>query len=223
VLIVYDSDEAKTIALQHSPSLNSTAKFFDDDIDRSSHGAMAITHASDRRTGNGNRSTKTPTFFTQLYRHGQGTARAPLKNAQDYFITKRAGFPWATIPDFVVGRAGVDNWLLVTALARRAAVVDVSRTVTARHQVRSGYDPAAHFRQPGGDATVNYVLAGRSFDYSLGLTECAPLETALAPDSSSTTATASDCHGRRTVVLRRRPLSRYCQRAFVKQRRLSRA
>ena len=122
-----------------------------------------------------------------------------------------------------MGRAGVDNWLLATALAQRGtAVVDASRTVTARHQVRSGYDPAAHLAQPGGDATVNYALAGRSFDYSLGIIDCAPLETAPA----EVALTAADRPGGggecRRVVLRRRALSRYCRRAFIKQRTLSR-
>lgn len=190
---------------------------------------------TDRRAGNGSRSTETAALFRQrglLYRRGRrgasGSTAASLKNAQDYFITKRSGLPWSTIPDFVVGRAGVDNWLMVTALARRAAVVDASRTVTARHQVRSGYEPAAHFSQPAGDAAVNYVLAGRRFDYSLALTDCAPLETSPAASAAGSTSTdadgqisGGDCDGSRTAVLvRRRTLSRYCRRAYVKLRAL---
>jgi len=147
---------------------------------------------------------------------------APLKNAQDYFITKRSGFPWSSIPDFVVGRAGVDNWLLVTALARRAAVIDASGTITARHQVRSGYKPSAHFTQPTGDTSVNYALAGRSFDYSLGLTDCAPLETATVPVTAAGRRSTKGCDERPTIVLRRRHFNRYCRRAYVKLRGLHR-
>lgn len=39
-------------------------------------------------------------------------------NAQDYFISTKNGYPWDTIPDFVVGRVGYDNWLVVTALTK---------------------------------------------------------------------------------------------------------
>ena len=179
------------------------------------------------QTTNGNRSAETTRFFqrrTALDQHGRGTASGtpttPLKNAQDYFITKRSGFPWSTIPDFVVGRAGVDNWLMVTALARRGAVVDASRTITARHQVRPGYKPSAHFTQPTGDANVNYALAGQWFDYSLGLTDCAPLETAPAPPTIAGHQQTYDCD--RTIVLRRRQFNRYCWRAYVKLRGLHR-
>lgn len=179
------------------------------------------TFVPNRKSDNGSWSTETTTSFPRnrlLFQ--QRAAAAPLKNAQDYFITTRSGFPWSTIPDFVVGRAGVDNWLLVTALARRAAVVDASGTVTARHQVWSGYKPSAHFTQPVGDATVNYVLAGHSFDYSLGLTDCAPLETTAV--ATLTGAGKNNCDNRRTVTLRRRQLSRYCRRAYVKLRGLHR-
>jgi len=166
-----------------------------DDVDI--HGATLSKQASDTKTGNGSSSTKTRASIPQNPgRHRESTEpisrRAPLKNAQDYFITKRAGFPWSTIPALVVGRAGVDNWLVATALGRRrAAVVDASRTVSARHQVRRGYDPSAHYRQAGGDATINYLLAGRSFDYSLGLTDCAPLHTAHVDPPPSAAAAAS--------------------------------
>ena len=231
VLIVYNSEEGKPNALlrrEYSPAIYDSGKLLDKYTDSSTHAAMSSKNASDSESKKARWSIEATTFFTRgmlLHQHGQGTASgrstAPLKNAQDYFITKKSGFPWFSIPDFVVGRAGVDNWLLVTALARRAAVVDASRTVTAGHQVRSGYQPSAHFTQPTGDAAVNYQLAGRSFDYSLGLTDCAPLETTPAPTSTRRQGTI-DCDASRTVVLRRRPLNRYCRRAYVKLRGLRR-
>ena len=220
MLIVYDWKKRKASAirrLEYSPAVKLTG-----DTPGASQVAMLSNYASDRSW-----SAETTTFFPRrrvLNQRGQGSASAlsmaPLKNAQDYFITKRSGFPWSTIPDFVVGRAGVDNWLMVTALARRAAVVDASGTITARHQVRAGYEPSAHFTQPAGDASANYALAGRSFDYSLGLTDCAPLETAPASLTTAGQQHTNDCD--RTIVLRRREFSRYCRRAYVKLRGLRR-
>jgi len=233
-VLVKNSEEGKTGALrrrEYSPAINNDGKLHGETYS-AAHIAMLSKYASHTESETGRRTTETPTSFPQrrqMYQHGQSTAyrptSTPLKNAQDYFITKRSGFPWSTIPDFVVGRAGVDNWLLVTALARRRAVVDASRTITARHQVRSGYQPSAHFTQPTGDATVNYALAGRSFDYSLGLTDCAPFETIPALDSTLTAASRqlqNNCDATRTVVMRRRQINRYCQRAYVKLRGIHR-
>jgi len=222
VLIVYDREKGNigdSRRLERSQATISNVKLFGD-----ASSAAMLPHASGRRFTNRSRSAETTTFHRRrrlLEQQEQSTApgaptTSPLKNAQDYFITTRSGFPWSTIPDFVVGRAGVDNWLMVTALARRAAVVDASGTITARHQVRAGYKPSAHFTQPAGDdAAVNYALAGRSFDYSLGLTDCAPLETASLT-ATGRRLTIDDCQ--RTIALRQRQLNRYCRRAYVKLR-----
>lgn len=179
---------------------------------------------------------------------GNGTATT-LTSAQDYFITVRSGLPWYSIPDLVVGRAGVDNWLLVTALTGNAVVVDASGTVTARHQVPPGYRPSAHYDRrpgPGGgdDGLSNYRLIGQ-FDYSLGLTNCAPLYTAFVDVAQRDVLSRSSLmslEGRfarshvndiptevdevigfrnntklRTVV-KLRELNRYCKRAYLKRR-----
>ena len=55
-------------------------------------------------------------------------------NAQDYFISTSRGYPWETIPDFVVGRVGYDNWLVVTAIVKKMVVIDTTKTVIALHQ-----------------------------------------------------------------------------------------
>ncbi len=55
-------------------------------------------------------------------------------NAQDYFISTPSGYPWDTIPDFVVGRVGYDNWLVVTAIVKKMNVIDTTGTVIALHQ-----------------------------------------------------------------------------------------
>ena len=55
-------------------------------------------------------------------------------NAQDYFISTSRGYPWETIPDFVVGRVGYDNWLVVTAIVKKMVVIDTTKTIIALHQ-----------------------------------------------------------------------------------------
>ena len=95
--------------------------------------------------------------------------------AQDYFISTRDGYPWSTIPDFVVGRVGYDNWLVVTALTRRIPLVDATRTITALHQTDAGGV------LEGSTATVesmlNKQLIGGNFSYDLAYTFCAHFRT----------------------------------------------
>ena len=93
-------------------------------------------------------------------------------NAQDYFISTRDGYPWATIPDFVVGRVGYDNWLVVTALVRRMYTIDTTKTLLAFHQTGTDGNYAGHRKKPKGDTYINYGLAGKKFDYSLGHVSC---------------------------------------------------
>ena len=95
-------------------------------------------------------------------------------NAQDYFLTARNGYPWATIPDFVVGRVGYDNWLVATALAKGIPVVDVTETVTALHQ--SGRDGDHAGWKAKFEGYINYGYAKR-FDYSLGYVTCGQFAT----------------------------------------------
>ena len=92
-----------------------------------------------------------------------------ISNAQDYFLTTRDGYPWTTIPDFVVGRVGYDNWLVVTALVKKIPVVDATETVTALHQTGTDGNSAgfgAKFEKH-----INYGLA-KGFDYGLGHVTC---------------------------------------------------
>ncbi len=58
-------------------------------------------------------------------------------NAEDYFATTTYGYPWESIPDFVVGRVGYDNWLVVTAIVKRMVVIDTTNTILALHQTGS--------------------------------------------------------------------------------------
>ena len=101
-----------------------------------------------------------------------------ISDAQDYFITARYAFPWHSIPDFVIGRIGYDNWLVSTALANKnTAVIDATNTILCLHQ--SGDD--GDFAGFGAKKYVrlNLDLAGADFNYDLGRTDCAPWETAF--------------------------------------------
>ena len=97
-------------------------------------------------------------------------------NAQDFFISTHSGFPWHSIPDFVVGRVGYDNWIVSTALNTNISVVDVTATVIALHQTSLDGNFAGHRKQKDDDFFVNYRLA-QQFDYSNGVTTCSDLMT----------------------------------------------
>ena len=95
-------------------------------------------------------------------------------NAQDYFLTTRDGYPWRSIPDFVVGRVGYDNWLVVTALVKHILVLDATATVTALHQTGEDGNLAGHGAQS--ERYYNYGLA-KGFNYDRGLTTCGQFAT----------------------------------------------
>lgn len=97
--------------------------------------------------------------------------------AQDYFIMTRDGMPFHSMPDFVVGRVGYDNWLVATAIRNLVPVIDATRTLTALHQTDADGNFAGNRRRRGLTGMVNYALAGLDFNYSLGDTECAPMYT----------------------------------------------
>ncbi len=77
----------------------------------------------------------------------------------DYFIYPRSCFK--TIPDFTVGRAGWDNWMIYHARKRNWAVIDATHAVTIIHQDHDySHLPGGvpHYRLPETD--VNIKLAG---------------------------------------------------------------
>ena len=58
-----------------------------------------------------------------------------LVDAEDYFITTRAGFPWDKSPDHVIGDVFYDNWLVGAANKwPNITVIDGSMTINAIHQ-----------------------------------------------------------------------------------------
>ena len=73
-----------------------------------------------------------------------------IKDAEDYFITTRNGFPWKEIPDFVIGYVVWDNWLVMYALShyycgmyiplsdeKHQMVQDSSKKCTGQHRCNS--------------------------------------------------------------------------------------
>ena len=96
-------------------------------------------------------------------------------DAQDYFLTTRDGYPWTCIPDFVVGRMGYDNWLVVAALVNKIPVIDATETVTALHQTGKDGNMAGH-KKAFSDRFINFELS-RRFDYSLGYVTCGQFAT----------------------------------------------
>ena len=93
-------------------------------------------------------------------------------NALDYFITTHSGYPWRSIPNFVVGRVGYDNWLVVTAIRRNISVIDATLTLSALHQTGLDGNFAGHTYKESGERNVNLKMAGYYFDYSTGVTTC---------------------------------------------------
>ena len=122
-----------------------------------------------------NRSMKN-TNLTELHEVGHYAKSSTLfrTDAQDCFLTTRDGYPWRTIPDFVVGRVGYDNWLVVTALVKHILVLDATATVTALHQTGEDGNLAGHGAQS--ERHYNYGLA-KGFNYGQGHTTCGQFAT----------------------------------------------
>ena len=81
------------------------------------------------------------------------------QTGSDYFIYPRACF--RDIPDFAVGRAGWDNWMIYKARREGRPVIDLSDTVTVVHQnhdYRHLPGGVVHYHQP--ETTVNVRLGG---------------------------------------------------------------
>jgi len=81
------------------------------------------------------------------------------QTGSDYFIFPRACFQ--DIPDFAVGRAGWDNWMIFRARWQHWPVVDATGTITIAHQDHDyTHLPGGlkHFHQP--ESKVNVQKAG---------------------------------------------------------------
>lgn len=77
----------------------------------------------------------------------------------DYFVFRRGTLP--PLPDFALGRAGWDNWMIYAGRAARLPVIDASEAITVIHQDHDyGHLPGGkpHYRLPETDRNVS--LAG---------------------------------------------------------------
>ena len=99
-------------------------------------------------------------------------------NAQDYFISIKNGYDWPSLPNVVVGRVGIDNWLVVNAIVTQKITIDVTETVTAVHQTGRGGNSEG-WQVPEDELYYNYAQVGRHFDYSLGSTTCTEYKTTM--------------------------------------------
>ncbi len=94
-----------------------------------------------------------------LLKQLQSSGRRHPRGGSDYFLYPRACFEH--IPDFAIGRAGWDNWMIYEARQRGWAVVDTSGVVNIVHQDHDySHLPngQSHYRLP--ETKVNVKLAG---------------------------------------------------------------
>ena len=88
---------------------------------------------------------------------GQGTIHRPA--GSDYFLFPKACYQG--IPDFTIGRAGWDNWMIYKARMEKWPVIDCTLSVTIVHQNHDYAhlpDAKPHYEHP--DTDENIRLAG---------------------------------------------------------------
>ncbi len=119
--------------------------------------------------------------------HGQGSLHRPA--GSDFFL-----FPkncYTHIPDFTIGRAGWDNWMIYKARKEHWPVIDCTPSVTIVHQNHDyshlpGGKP--HYEHPdtnenirlaGGEANVRYTIVDATHQLAAGGTLIRPKLTYL--------------------------------------------
>jgi hypothetical protein len=100
-----------------------------------------------------------PGWQAELLKKAQTEGKHHARAGSDYFVFPRACFQ--DIPDFRVGRAGWDNWMIYKARREKWAAVDCSADINIIHQNHDySHLPGGqtHYRQP--ETGVNIRLAG---------------------------------------------------------------
>lgn len=94
-------------------------------------------------------------------------------DAEDYFFFT-PDFPWSALKPVVVGRPGIDNYLVAMAKRLNVTVIDATGTLTAVHQMApdEGNEAGSH----NADGNFNKKTIGR-FKYSDGTTTRLEYET----------------------------------------------
>ena len=91
--------------------------------------------------------------------HQEGQLHAPA--GSDYFIFPRSLF--AEMPEFAIGRAGWDNWMIYQALRQRLAVVDATPSLMIVHQNHDyNHLPEGKPHYDHAESRKNEALAGGS-------------------------------------------------------------
>ncbi|XP_063443376.1 uncharacterized protein LOC134723758 [Mytilus trossulus] len=99
-------------------------------------------------------------------------------SGQDYFITD-FNYPWGVIPDVVVGKHKIDNWLLINAIENNHTAIDASVSITAVHQtVDLGSWESSKINSSSSDHLYNENLLQSAFGpihFASGNLDCLPL------------------------------------------------
>jgi hypothetical protein len=118
---------------------------------------VAITEAFDFSKG----------WDARLREHALTNGKLHKQTGSDYFIFPRSCFQ--NIPDFAVGRAGWDNWMIFKARWEHCPVIDVSPSLMVVHQNHDyGHLPGGvrHYRLPETDKNVQ-IGGGRRTIFTL--------------------------------------------------------
>lgn len=100
-----------------------------------------------------------PRFARQLHVDAIARGRLHPPGGSDYFIYPREVF--TDIPEFAVGRAGWDNWMLYHAYSQPWPLVDATRSITVVHQNHDyGHLPGGEMHYDLQETQVNVELAG---------------------------------------------------------------
>jgi hypothetical protein len=99
-----------------------------------------------------------PGWDTRLRALVRATSHLAEPDAIDYFVFEREG-EMSTLPPFVVGRPGWDNWMIFRARSLGIPVIDATRAITAIHQAH-GYEhvPEGTGLWYGPEASANFAL-----------------------------------------------------------------
>jgi len=87
----------------------------------------------------------------------EGNQHPPM--GSDYFVFPRVCY--VDVPDFAIGRAGWDNWMIFKARWENWALIDATKDITVAHQqhdYRHLPDGQPHYRLP--ESKINLQLAG---------------------------------------------------------------
>ena len=127
--------------------------------------------------------------------HYAKSAKLSKPYTHDYFISTRNGYPWSTIPDFVIGRITYDNWLVANALTKKIPLVDATETITALHQSDSQGDREGVKKTRA--RYLNVAIAGINFSYHLGDTSSVRFSTSRYNGlfaKKENTSNGKECH-----------------------------